>query len=70
MKQLSIEEIEKMALEITQAISSRVDSLKKEFGSEIWADLNKTWGAINEDISSREVVVPNWTLDEMLAMHW
>lgn len=70
MKQLSIEEIEKMALEITQVISSRVDSLKKEFGSEIWADLNKTWGAINEDISSREVVVPNWTLDEMLAMHW
>lgn len=66
----SIEEIEAMATEITQDISARMESLKEGFGPEIWADLNKTWGAIDEEISSKEVEAPNWSLDDMLAMEW
>ena len=70
MKMHSIEEIETMAHEITQDISDRIESLKEHFGPETWADLNKTWGEIDKEISSKEVEVPNWSLDDMLAMEW
>ena len=66
----SIEEIETMANEITQDISNIIESLKEHFGPETWADLNKTWGEIDKEISSKEAEVPNWSLDDMLAMEW
>ena len=70
MKVHSIEEIEAMANEITQDISDRIESLKERFGPEIWSDLNKAWGEIDKEISSKEIEVPNWSLDDMLAMEW
>ena len=70
MKVYSIEEIEAMANEIAQDISDRIGSLKKHFGPEIWSDINKVWGEIDKEISSKEIEVPNWSLDDMLAMEW
>ena len=70
MKTHSIEEIETMTNEITQDISNIIESLKERFGPEIWSDLNKTWGEIDKEISSKEIKVPNWSLDDMLAMEW
>ena len=70
MKALSVTEIEKKADEITKDISEIIEFLKENFGSETWADLNRIWGKFDKEISSKKTEIPDWTLDEMLAMKW
>ena len=33
-------------------------------------DLNRIWGKFDKEISSKKTEIPDWTLDEMLAMKW
>lgn len=70
MKALSINEIQKMAAEIVQNISERMEALKKEFGSETWSQLNHEWAELDKEISSKKIEIPDWSLDTMLAMSW
>ena len=70
MKALSVTEIEKKADEITKDISESIEFLKENFGPETWADLNRIWGKFDKEISSKKTEIPDWTLDEMLAMKW